>query len=158
MKTTWSCKLQPIKLFVYEFLKYVYSCLYYFLLLAHPLPISITPPFHLPIILKLIFIFFSCLPLIFLHLLFHFWDLFCPLTYSSLLYLHFITFLSSLSCSALSMSLGWSVQQGQVTFLGCLLHMVHIPASLPRGPPLLTAGSAETSPKLSVLRHCSSLK
>lgn len=56
-------------------------------------------------------------------------------------------FLSSLSCSALSVSLGWSVQQGRVTFLGCLLHMVHIPAGLPRGPPLLTAGPAETSPK-----------
>lgn len=95
---------------------------------------------------------------IFLHLPFPLRDPFCPLISSSLLYLHFDPFLSSVSCSALPVSLRWSVQQGRVTFLGCLLHMVHIPAGLPRGPLLLTAGAAETSPMLSVIQHCLSLK
>ena len=58
---------------------------------------------------------------------------------------------------ALPVSLGWSVHWGRVTFLGCLLHMVHIPAGLLRGPLLFTAGPAETSPELSVLLHCFSL-
>lgn len=85
---------------------------------------------------------------IFLHLPSRLTEMFCLSELPSLL--HTQRCLPSLSCSACSLSLHWSVQQGRVTFLGCLLHMVHIPAGLQRGPPLLIAGTAETSLKLSV--------
>lgn len=79
---------------------------------------------------------------IFLHLTFPICDLRILSFYiTSLLSLRKIPF-SPPQPAQLSVSLGWSVQQGRVTFLGCLLHMVHIPASLLRGAPLLTTGPA----------------
>lgn len=60
---------------------------------------------------------------------------------STIIHLHHLLYTAVIFSSlSSSVSLGWSVQRGRVTFLGCLLHMVHIPVGLMRGPLLLAAG------------------
>lgn len=83
---------------------------------------------------------------IFLHLPFPFHD---PFSLFNMAFLALPPSDPLFSCSSSSFGfarlfLRGSVQQGRVTFLGCLLHMVHIPAGLLWGPALFYGGPAGT--------------